>query len=96
MPSDVPKYGYIITGATIAPESHAGLFELLTKGETMKDIATEAAEAVKVAAEALGFTSNSDQYFTFVNSQFKTVFDNAVYQRQLQQQMANQQQAASA
>jgi hypothetical protein len=40
----------------------------------MKERAVETAEALKAAAEALGFAPDSDRFFTFVNSQFGSVF----------------------
>lgn len=40
----------------------------------MKDRAIQTAEALKAAAEVLGFTPDSDRFFTFVNSQFNAVY----------------------
>jgi hypothetical protein len=40
----------------------------------MKERAVETAEALKAAAEALGFAPDSDRFFTFVNNQFNAVY----------------------
>jgi hypothetical protein len=59
---------------------------LKQKGETMKDVAIEAAESLKAAAETLGFPKNTDQYFTFVNSQFAGVYGSLAYLQQVERQ----------
>lgn len=62
----------------------------------MKNIAIEAAEAVKAAAETLGFEADSDRFCMFVNGNFKPVLDQTVHLRQVLAMSEPQDQSSAA